>query len=176
MRIGLATIIVGLGVIPGEAQVRPTHMPVRRAAPDVGAVSHLVRSAEITVPLAIRIASTGSIGPVTPMGPLTEGRTILASEAGIDSDRGGSGADDAYALPDASAGVWEIVIGACAGGAFLAAYTAGTATSPAAATGVGAAGTGAAIVSAAAVGCSLGAATAMVGFGAIAGWKSLQSQ
>src|SRR6185369_10453505 len=66
---------------------------------------------------------------------------------------GGSTEVSAAALDDKS--VWEIGAGVCAGGAFLAAYEAATATAPVAATGVGAGASGTAIVSAAVVGCSL---------------------
>lgn len=70
--------------------------------------------------------------------------------------------------------VWEIGAGACAAGAFVAAYTAATATGPAVATGVGAVATGTAIVSAAAVGCGLGIATAAVSFAAAHGMRYLK--
>jgi hypothetical protein len=77
---------------------------------------------------------------------------------------GGSTEVTAAALDDKS--VWEIGAGVCAGGAFLAAYEAATATAPVAATGVGAGATGTAIVSAALIGCSLGLVTAAISFGA----------
>jgi hypothetical protein len=105
------------------------------------------------------------------MGPDAGGKAMTASGGG------GSGARaDAPDVPDAGESLWEIVIGACAGGAFLGAYSAATATAPAAATGVGVGATGTAVVSAAAIGCGLGVATAAVSLGAIHGWQSLRGQ
>ena len=89
---------------------------------------------------------------------------------------GGGDKADAPDVPDSSENMWEIVIGACAGGAFLGAYSAATSTAPAAATGVGAAAAGTAVVSAAAIGCGLGVATAAVSIGAVTGWQSLRGQ
>lgn len=89
---------------------------------------------------------------------------------------GSGGRTDAPDVPDAGEGLWEIVIGACAGGAFLGAYSAANRTAPPAATGVGAGGTDTAVVSAAAIGCGLGMATAAVSLGAVRGWQSLRSQ
>src|SRR5207244_7165557 len=113
-----------------------------------------------------------SVAAVSPA-PDAGGKAVASP--GGDSGGGGDKAD-APDVPDSEEGMWEIVIGACAGGAFLGAYTAATATVPAAATGVGAAATGTAIASAAAIGCGLGVATAGVSLGAITGWTYARGQ
>jgi hypothetical protein len=76
-------------------------------------------------------------------------------------------------LPDTGEGSFlDMVVGACAGGAFLGGYAVATAVGPAAATGVAAPPIGTAVVSAAAIGCGLGVATAAVSLGASAAWSS----
>jgi hypothetical protein len=69
---------------------------------------------------------------------------------------------DAPDASDLTRNYWEMVIGSCAGGAFLATMSAATATAPVAATGIGAPAAGSVILLATASGCMLGVATTSV--------------
>jgi hypothetical protein len=147
---------------------------------DVGAFAHLIQSfPTIVTPdpsmlnTAVAVGAPASMAAVAPKAPDAAGKAMAPPAA---SDGGEGDKADAPDVPDSEEGIWEIVIGACAGGAFLGAYSAATATAPAVVTGVGAAATGTAIVSAAAIGCGLGVATATVSLGAIAGWKYARTQ
>jgi len=86
----------------------------------------------------------------------------------------GEGGESAEA-PEVEAGesLWEIFVGACAGGAFLGGYSAVTAATPVAATGVAAPTAAALVASASAIGCGLGVATAAVTLGAVNGWRTV---
>jgi hypothetical protein len=69
---------------------------------------------------------------------------------------------------------WELLIGACAGGAFIGGFASITAPAPVAvAAAVAAPVAATAIVSAMGVGCALGMATASTSLGAIQGWRRL---
>jgi hypothetical protein len=71
--------------------------------------------------------------------------------------------------PDADLGepIWEMLIGSCAGGAFIGAFSAVTAAVP-----VGVVLSAAPVVATAMVaGCGIGIATAAVSFGAVFGWQ-----
>ena len=70
---------------------------------------------------------------------------------------------------DVSSPIWEMLIGSCAGGAFIGGFSAATAVVP---IGVVVA-TGPVLASAMAVGCGLGVATAAVSYGAVFGWQKI---
>ena len=91
------------------------------------------------------------------------GATVAAGEAGEEAE-----------APETEAGesLWEVFVGACAGGAFLGGYSAASAATPVAATGVAAPSAAALVGSAAAIGCGLGVATAAVTLGTVNGWRS----
>jgi len=78
---------------------------------------------------------------------------------------------DRIDVPDAdvSSRIWEMLIGSCAGGAFIGGFSAATAAVP---VGVVVA-TGPVLASAMAVGCGLGVATAAVSYGAVFGWQKI---
>ena len=128
-----------------------------------GAYAHLMQGVQTILGIGPSMASVGYSGGMT-------------TAAATTSSSGGGDRTDAPDAPGSSESLWEVVVGACAGGAFLGAYSAATATAPAAATGVGAGATGTAVVSAAAIGCGLGIATAAVSLGAVRGFQSLQGQ
>ena len=170
--IGLAASLFGYAAGPTSAQqnVNPFAGSLMPGAPGpygsaAGAYVHLMQTFQTMLSGAPSLLSGVYAGgmPATP----------AAAPA---SSSGGGDRADAPDVPSSDESLWEIVVGACAGGAFLGAYSAATATVPAAATGVGAGATGTAVVSAAAIGCGLGVATAAVSLGAVRGWQSLQGQ
>ena len=70
---------------------------------------------------------------------------------------------------DVSEPIWEMLIGACAGGAFIGGFSAATAAVP---VGVAVA-AGPVVASAMAIGCGLGVATAVVSYGAVFGYQKV---
>jgi hypothetical protein len=96
-----------------------------------------------------------------------------ATAAAVTETAAGEAGGEAEA-PEVEAGesLWEIFVGACAGGAFLGGYSAASAATPVAATGVAAPSAAALVGSAAAIGCGLGVATAAVTLGTVSGWRS----
>jgi hypothetical protein len=125
----------------------------------------------------------GSAAPGMPGGPYGSAAGanvhLLQTMSGADlmvtgaTAAAGEGGEPAEA-PEVEAGesLWEIFVGACAGGAFLGGYSAASAATPVAATGVAAPSAAALVGSAAAIGCGLGVATAAVTLGAVSGWRS----
>jgi hypothetical protein len=98
---------------------------------------------------------------------------VTGATAAAVAETAGEGGEPAEA-PEVEAGesLWEIFVGACAGGAFLGGYSAVSAATPVAATGVAAPSAAALVGSAAAIGCGLGVATAAVTLGTVSGWRS----
>jgi hypothetical protein len=86
-------------------------------------------------------------------------------------------------VPETSKNIWEVVVGSCAGGAFLGSFSAvtaaGAAAAPVAAASAAAAATVVAPIAASAIavaagsGCVMGIATAVVSLSAIEGWHLL---
>jgi len=98
---------------------------------------------------------------------------VTGATASTVAETAAEGGEPAEA-PEVEAGesLWEIFVGACAGGAFLGGYSAASAATPVAATGVAAPSAAALVGSAAAIGCGLGVATAAVTLGTVNGWRS----
>ncbi|MBI1774052.1 MAG: hypothetical protein HYR63_01770 [Proteobacteria bacterium] len=95
-------------------------------------------------------------------GGASSGMQMAASS---ERSSGGEGSD----APDADVGdkPWEVLIGACAGGAFIGGFSAINATVPVGAVAVAVP----AVASAMAVGCGIGIATATVSLSAVYGWR-----
>jgi hypothetical protein len=87
----------------------------------------------------------------------------MSDNAGAESGSGKQDAPDA----DVSDKPWEVLIGACAGGAFIGGFSAISAAVPAGAAPVAVP----AVASAVAIGCGLGIATATVSLGAVYLWR-----
>jgi hypothetical protein len=183
--LGLVALVSGAAIEPALSQQQPMNPFAGSLVPgapgpygsDVGAYAHLMQSFQTLVtgtPAMLNDVLTGgasaSAAAVAPTASDPGGGDMAGSGAG--ESRSGEKAE----APDSAAGenMLEIAIGACAGGAFLGAYSAATTAAPAVATGVGAVATGTAIISAAAIGCGLGVATAAVSIAAVSGWQSLQ--
>ena len=152
LRSGLTAIVLGLMAGPAAAQMLDPFaggsaapgMPGGPYGSAAGANVHLLQT-----------MSGGDL--------MITGATVAAGEAGEEAE-----------APELEAGesLWEVFVGACAGGAFLGGYSAASAATPVAATGVAAPSAAAFVGSAAAIGCGLGVATAAVTLGSVNGWRS----
>jgi hypothetical protein len=129
----------------------------------------------------------GSAAPGIPGGPYgsaaganvhllqtMSGAGLVVTGTTVAAEAAGGEAGEAAEAPEVEAGesLWEIFVGACAGGAFLGGYSAASAATPVAATGVAAPSAAALVGSAAAIGCGLGVATAAVTLATVNGWRS----
>jgi hypothetical protein len=140
---------------------------------EAGAFPHLLQGTEVLVPIAqggssapdgLRMASSSDLG------------TAAGRRGGAAPDRQVAAADEKPERPEApevgelSDSVWEVLVGSCAGGAFIGAFSAVNAA-PVAVAGVAAPVAAIAVASAAAVGCGLGVATAGVSLTTVFGWR-----
>lgn len=133
-----------------------------------GAVPHIMQGTQALMP------ATGNLLNQPTMARSSEAAT--PAMPGQDNKGGGKsekGSSDAPDTGEISANFLELLVGACAGGAFIGAFAAVNATAPVAAVGVAAPAAATAVLSAMGVGCVLGAATATASLGAVLGYRSV---
>ncbi len=143
-------------IAPNGSQMAPLY------GSQAGATPHLLQGTGI---LSFSGSST-SVAQTSPSGANTMAQGATGSDMQSQPKSG-----DRIDVPDAdvSSPFWEMLIGSCAGGAFIGGFSAATATVP---VGVVVA-TGPVLASAMAVGCGLGVATAAVSYGAVFGWQKI---
>lgn len=147
-----------------------------------GVFAHLMQGTQAVMPSmqntlsglsGMRMASTSQTA-----NPQSNGSMTMSENSGAKPNEPGgksgekSGGPDAPDSGDSGGSFWDLMIGACAGGAFIGGFSAATATAPVAVTGVAAPIAATAVASAMGVGCGLGVATAAVSLGAVMGWRS----
>ena len=151
-----------------------------------GAFAHLMQGTQMIMPsmprtiaglsgMSMASSTQTAAAPGPMLGPGMESMGTMAPHPRIRTgDAGEAGDVEKPEAGEIGDSFWEIMIGACTGGAFIGAYAIANAPAPVAAAGVAAPAAATAIVSAMAVGCGLGVATAGVSLGAVMGWRRLR--
>jgi hypothetical protein len=167
---GLAAIALG-GSAPASAQMLGTTMSqlagpfAGRMGPgamppygsQAGAYAHLMQGTQVAMPAMTNI-----------VGDLNQPSMAHSSQVAAQGESRGGGEKPDVPDSGSSESYWELVVGACAGGAFIGAFSALNAAAPIAAAGAAAPpAAGLAVATAMGTGCVLGAATASVSLGAI---------
>jgi hypothetical protein len=143
-------------VAPNGSQMAPLY------GSQAGATPHMLQS--------IAALPRPGTGVNVAQAPMPSGNAMGPGATGAEKQPKPKSGDKADA-PDAdvSEPIWEMLIGSCAGGAFIGGFSAATAVVP-----VGVAVAAAPVVtSAMAIGCGLGVATAVVSYGAVLGYQRM---
>ena len=143
-----------------------------------GAFPHLLQGTEALMPMTqsassalggLRMASTSEMGATAELGTGASRELSRRQPPTAAGEKPES--PDVPDVGEFTNSVWDVLIGSCAGGAFIGAFSAANATAPVAVTGVAIPVAATAVASAMAVGCGLGVATAGVSLSAVLGWR-----